>query len=114
MVTHHPEPTVRRRAFTGLAHLVSGMEDGVGREAAGRVLDIAQGIEWREALGALVGTTCEGKAFEHVKDCAARLVSAPLAFNATAERDIPERQRLAGLIRALLGQPLPVRVRLRA
>ncbi|MFY0573636.1 hypothetical protein ACN28S_04035 [Cystobacter fuscus] len=55
-----------------------------------------------------------GQAFEHVKDCAARLVSAPLAFNATAERDIPERQRLAGLIRALLAQPLPVRVRLRA
>ncbi|MFY0573637.1 hypothetical protein ACN28S_04040 [Cystobacter fuscus] len=60
-VSRHPEPTVRRRAFTGLAHWASGMEDEVAREAAGRVLDIAQGIEWREALGALVGTTCEGK-----------------------------------------------------
>ncbi|ATB36666.1 hypothetical protein CYFUS_002081 [Cystobacter fuscus] len=112
-VSRHPEPTVRRRAFTGLAHWASGMEDTVAREAAGRVLDIAQGIEWREALGALVGTTREGKAFEHVEDCAARLVSAPLVFNATTERDLPERQRLEGLIRALLGQPLPVRVRLR-
>ncbi|MET0401475.1 MAG: hypothetical protein ABW123_03690 [Cystobacter sp.] len=113
-VSRHPESTLRRRTFTVLARWATGMEDEVAREAAGRVLDIARGTEWREALSVLVTVTREGKAFAHVEECVEKLVCAPRSFDATPERDVPERQRLHQLIHSLLALPPPVRVNLRA
>ncbi|REG24504.1 hypothetical protein ATI61_114112 [Archangium gephyra] len=113
-VSRHPELTVRRRAFTVLPGWAAGVEEQVARESAARVLDLSGGAEWREAAGALVEATREGKAFEQVVACAAQLVSAPLTPDATPERDVPARQRVKGLHQALRGLPRPVRLGLRA
>ncbi|SEL86776.1 hypothetical protein SAMN05444354_109115 [Stigmatella aurantiaca] len=113
-VSRHPDLTVRRQAFTALPAWSVGMEGPVAREASGRVLDLASGAEWREATQALVEATREGTAFEHVVACVSKLVSAPVAEDATPERDVPALQRLKGLIQALLELPRPVRLRLRA
>ena len=113
-VSRHPELTVRRRAFTVLPGWAAGVEQEVARESAARVLDLSGGAEWREAVGALVEATREGKAFEQVVACAAQLISAPLTPDATPERDVPARQRLKGLHQALRKLPRPVRLGLRA
>ena len=112
-ISRHPELTVRRRAFGVLRGWSAGAEDAVAREAAARVLDIAEGAEWREALRALVEVTREGHAFEQVEDSAARLVAASPSFDATPERDVPERQRLVALSAQLRQLPRPVKQNLR-
>ena len=115
-VSRHPELTVRRQAFTFLPSWSAGMEEPVAREALGRVTDLAQGAEWREALHALVEVTREGRAFEQVVSCATRLLSTPLspAHDAGAERDVPALQRLKALGQKLQALPREVRLRLRA
>ncbi|HYO57099.1 hypothetical protein [Archangium sp.] len=114
-VSRHPEPTVRRQAFSALPGWSTGVEELVAREAAGRVLDFSGGAEWREAARALVDTTCEGKSFEQVVACMEALVSAPISESQDAgrERDVPARQRLKTLCQELLSLPRPVRMRLR-
>jgi hypothetical protein len=114
-VSRHPELTVRRQAFTALPDWSAGNEELVAREASGRVKDLAQGAEWREALRALVEATREGRAFEQVVSCATELLSSPLlpAHDATPERDVPARQRLKTLCQELRTLPRPVRLGLR-
>ncbi|MDC0713469.1 hypothetical protein POL68_33705 [Stigmatella sp. ncwal1] len=112
-VSRHPDLTVRRQAFSALPRWSVGVEEQVAREASGRVLDFASGAEWREATQALVEATREGTAFEQVVACVSKLVSAPVAEDATPERDVPALQRLKALCQALLGLPRPVRLRLR-
>jgi hypothetical protein len=112
-VSRHSEPTVRRRALTTLANWAAGLEEEVARETSQRVLDLAQGEEWREALGTLVEVTREGRGFEQVESGVERLVSAAATFDATPERDRPERQRLVALSQRLQGLPRSVRRRLR-
>ncbi|WP_375771354.1 hypothetical protein NR798_10770 [Archangium gephyra] len=113
-VSRHPELTVRRRAFMVLPGWSAGVEEQVAREAAGRVVDLTGGAEWHDAARALVEATRAGKAFEQVVACASRLVSEPLAPDATPERDVPARQRLRQLLQVLRELPRPVRVSLRA
>lgn len=115
-VARHPELTVRRQAFGALSAWSPGSEEVVARAAAERILDFASGAEWREATGALVNTVRDGIAVEHVISTVATLVSAPTAVehDATAERDLPSRQRLLTLRNTLLGLPRPVRMRLRS
>jgi hypothetical protein len=114
-VAQHPELPVRRQAFTALPAWSPGAEDAVARAAAGRLLDLAGGAEWREATQALVETVRDGVAVEHLVASAAALLSAPVpeAQNAAQERDLPARQRLHGLWGTLLALPRPVRLRLR-
>ncbi|WP_434387809.1 hypothetical protein [Melittangium boletus] len=112
-VSRHPDLDTRRRAFTALPAWAENEEEAVAREAAARVLDIAHGAEWTEALGALVGVMGEARAFEQVKTCVARLVSAEPSANATPERDVPERQRLLRLCGALEQRPRSERLELR-
>ncbi|MGZ3457574.1 MAG: hypothetical protein ACXU86_03615, partial [Archangium sp.] len=114
-VSRHPELTVRRQAFTVLPGWSAGMEEPVAREAAGRMLDLSGGAEWREAGRALVEATREGSSFEQVVACMTALLSAPIpeSQDATPERDVPARQRLKTLCQELLSLPRPVRVRLR-
>jgi hypothetical protein len=114
-VAQHPELPVRRQAFTALPAWSPGAEDAVARAAAGRLLDLAGGAEWREATQALVETVRDGVAVEHLVASAAALLSAPVpeAQNAAQERDLPARQRLHGLWGMLLALPRPVRLRLR-
>jgi hypothetical protein len=114
-VSRHPELTVRRQAFTYLPNWSAGMEEPVAREALGRVTDLAQGAEWREALRALVEATREGKAFGHVVSCATTLLSTPLspAHDAGPERDVPALQRRKALGQQLRGLPKQVRLGLR-
>lgn len=114
-VSRHPELKVRRQAFGALPGWSAGMEEPVAREAAGRILDLAGGAEWREAGRALVEATREGKAFEQVVACLTSLLATPVpeSQNATPERDVPARQRLRALSQELLSLPRPVRLRLR-
>ncbi len=115
-VARHPELTVRRKAFTALRAWSPGAEELVACAAAERLLDLAAGAEWREATAALVEAVRDGLAVEHVLSAAKALVAEPTAeaWNATAERDLPARQRLRALCEALLSLPRPVRLRLRA
>jgi hypothetical protein len=115
-VAQHPELSVRRQAWLAISPWSPGSEEQVARAAAERILDLAGGAEWREATQALVETVRDGIAVEHVVSTVAALVTQPTpeAQNATAERDLPARQRLRGLCETLLNLPLPVRLRLRA
>jgi hypothetical protein len=115
-VARHPDLNVRRQAFTALPAWSPGSEEVVARAAAGRILDLEGGAEWREATQALVETVRDGIAFEHVSSTATALVTTSCAEkqNAMPERDLPARQRLLTLVATLRGLPRPVRLRLSA
>jgi hypothetical protein len=114
-VARHPDLSVRKVAFNVLAVWSTGAEELVASAAAGRVLDLSGGAEWREALRTLVEAVRDGQAFSHLVACVESLRTAPLPAHqdATPERDVPALQRLKGLCQALLGLPRPVRLRLR-
>jgi len=115
-VARHPDLEVRREAWLELAKWSPGSEEQVASAAAERILDLEGGSEWSEATQALVETVRDGVAVERVVSTAAALIMlpAPESQNATAERDLPARQRLKGLCAALFNLPRPVRQRLRA
>jgi len=115
-VAHHPELNVRRQAWRALPAWSPGSEERVASAASERILDLTGGAEWSEASQALVESVRDGLAVERVVSTVAALVTLPAteAQNATAERDLPARQRLKGLCAALLNLPRPVRLRLRA
>lgn len=114
-VARHPDLSVRRKAWLALPAWSPGAEERVASAASERILDLTGGAEWREASQALVESIRDGLAVERVVATAAALVMLPptVGQNATAERDLPARQRLKGLCEALLNLPRAVRLRLR-
>ncbi|WP_224365952.1 hypothetical protein [Hyalangium versicolor] len=114
-VARHSELTVRKQAWLKLAAWSPGLEEQVARAASERILELAGGAEWKEATQTLVNTVRDGVAVEQVISTVAALVTQPVTEtqNATAERDLPARQRLQGLCAALLELPPPARLRLR-
>lgn len=114
-VARHPDLSVRRKAWLALPAWSPGAEQQVASAASERILDLTGGAEWSEASQALVESIRDGLAVERVVATAAALVMmAPTeGQNATAERDLPARQRLKGLCAALLNLPRAVRLRLR-
>lgn len=115
-VGKHPELELRRQVFRVLPPWAVGSEEAVAAAAAGRVVDLENGAEWREALAALVQAVRDGVAAQHLVDMASALLAAPVpeAWNATLERDLPALQRLSLLSNTLIANLLrPARLRLR-
>lgn len=110
-LVRHPDLTVRRRVAGTLVRWSVGAEDAVAKAMAGRLLDLEQGADWREALQTLVFVSQDGPGFDEVIACAKRLVSADLAEagDPSPARDIPERQRLKTLLEQVLDLDWPVR-----
>ena len=114
-VARHPDLSVRRQAWLALPAWSPGAEEQVASAASERILDLIGGADWSEATRALVESVRDGLAAERLVATVAALVMLPTpeAQNATAERDLPARQRLKCLCATLLDLPRQVRVRLR-
>ncbi|XXF79467.1 hypothetical protein P2318_06860 [Myxococcaceae bacterium GXIMD 01537] len=102
-VARHPDPQTRRLALTALPAWSPGSEQRVAEAVARRVLDLEGGADWLPALQALVLTVSDGVAVEHLLTTAEALLAQPVPspYNATAERDVPARQRLDALFDTL-------------
>jgi hypothetical protein len=113
-VARHEDSRVRRRTWTALGSWSSGSEEAIARSASGRVLDLERGVEWREALAAVVEATRDGHAAPELVRLARSLAAVPPspATSARRERDLPARQRLLALASALGALPAHGRVSL--
>jgi hypothetical protein len=114
LLCRHPELEVRKRAFGAAGAWSSGTEEAIADAAAERVLDLEHGAEWAEATDALLQACRDGQAPDELLRVVRGLRSAhvPEAMDATRERDVPARQRLAFLCGRLEALPGASRIHL--
>lgn len=92
----HPDLRVRKAGFAALARWPAGCEQEIAQAAAARLVDLDDGAEWHEALGALVEACRDASASQALAGAVRALVASPHRddWDAGAERDRPARQRL--------------------
>lgn len=110
-VSSHTDLLVRRQVWGVLDRWSVGIEDGIAGAAAQRVVELDDTPEWGAALKALIAACRDGQAGAAMTATVRELVSAVSAevANATAERDLPARQRLLSLCNELAVLPMPNR-----
>ncbi|WP_082673028.1 HEAT repeat domain-containing protein [Paenibacillus senegalimassiliensis] len=112
-VANHPEASVGRDAFYAMIPWANGNEAILATAAGQAILDLQSqdSFRWKAAVEALLVACQEGKINEQVLAVYKALLNAEMkeSWNATAERDLPHRQRLLKLTDKLTILPQLVR-----
>lgn len=106
-VTNHPDLMVRRAAFNSIQNWAVGMEEKIATVAAERVQNL-DAPEWREAIKALMAVAqVGGSTREMLYGATTKLLEMPVpsSMDAGSERDLPARQRLDMLCKAIAMVP---------
>ncbi|MEO3946332.1 HEAT repeat domain-containing protein [Gorillibacterium sp. CAU 1737] len=111
-VAGHADATVGHTAFQSLGQWTVGQEEIVAAAAGEAILNLEDGVRWRSAMNALLEAVRDGKGSARVVDIVRDLADASIKaeWNASPERDLPHRQRLAVLIGRLASLPLTTRL----
>ena len=112
--TAHEELAVAYGAFHALAQWMEGHEEAIAEVAAKALVNLEDSSRWGPAMFSLVEAARDGKVNSRVMEVVRYLAAAPVQeqWNASRERDLPHRQRLASLARELTALPLNVRLTL--
>lgn len=112
-VANHPEAAVGRDAFYSMTAWANGNEAIIATAASQAILDLQSqdSFRWKAAVEALLVVCQEGKINEQVVAIYKGLLNAEMkeSWNATAERDLPHRQRLLKLSDKLTNLPQMIR-----
>ncbi|WP_433707982.1 HEAT repeat domain-containing protein [Paenibacillus illinoisensis] len=106
-IAGHVDPVVAREAFQAMSLWVDGSEEKVAASASKTILDLEDNSRWKAAMDTLISACREGKVNDQVINVCTQMagMETRAEWNASSERDLPERQRLVALIDKLISLP---------
>ncbi|CAH1221913.1 HEAT repeat domain-containing protein [Paenibacillus sp. JJ-223] len=106
-IADHDDAVVAKAAFQTMSLWVNGNEETIAASAGKAIIDLEDNARWKTALDTLIAACRDGKVNDQVIGVGRQLADTETKaeWNAAAERDVPERQRLLALVDRLAALP---------